>query len=91
MTKEIFICGKYCFIPSADFKGLWFRAHRCVAYIRCEHCGAEIGQPCRGPKGKWNYDTHHTRRKMYSKLLQKTGDFRKRTAVTVTIEDRLEQ
>ena len=88
MPKEIFICGPWCFIPSTEIKGLWFRAQRCVAYIRCEYCGAEIWEPCHGAKGVWKHDTHHVRRKMYAELLKKTGDFRKRTAVTVVIEDK---
>jgi hypothetical protein len=89
MSKEIFICGRYCFIPSGDIKGMWFRAARCVAYIRCEYCGAEIGEPCSGANGNWNSATHVARRRMYSDLLKKTGDFRKKTAVTVTIEDKI--
>ena len=93
MSKEIYICGPSCFIPSSDIRGMWFRfrAARCVAYIRCELCVAEIGGPCSGANSNWVYETHSDRRRMYSELLRKAGDFRKRTAVTVTIEDKMEK
>lgn len=53
--------GGFIFVAVPDERGRYLRTDRSVAVCGCPHCGALVGEPCRGRNG-YGGTTHFARR-----------------------------
>jgi len=63
--RSVFVSGSYCFMPHpCGMKTHWMRTDRCVAFVKCDFCGAKRGEFCEGVSGP-TASTHTARRQEY--------------------------
>ena len=65
----------------------WMRTDRCVAFVKCDFCGAKRGEFCEGVSGP-TASTHTARRQEYRRRKAELDGDREVERIFVCVEER---
>lgn len=61
--------ANFIFVAVPDERGRYLRTDRSVALVRCNHCNAVVGEPCKSKTGDGYSGTTHVARRILARRL----------------------